>query len=44
MALVKETLKRTQTLQLTFVTTFGVKQNMYSGIVQSQVTLDDLFL
>ena len=22
----------------------GVKQNMYSGIVQSQVTLDDLFL
>jgi len=29
---------------LTLVTTFGVKQNMYSDIVQSEVTLDDLFL
>lgn len=30
-------------LQLTLVTTHGVKQNMYSNQVQSQVTLDDLF-
>ncbi len=37
-------LKNTQTLQLTFITTFGVKHNMYSGIVQSEVTLDDLFV
>ena len=31
------------TLLLTMVTTYGVRQNMYSGIVQSQVLLDDLF-
>ena len=37
-------LKNTQTLQLTFITTFGVKHNIYSGIVQSEVTLDDLFV
>lgn len=43
MALLKETIKKTQTLQLTFVTTFGLKHNIYSGIVQSEVTLDDLF-
>lgn len=43
MALLRESMKKTQTLQLTFVTTFGVKKNMYSGIVQSEVTLDDLF-
>ena len=28
---------------LTFVTTYGLKENMYSGCVQSQVLLDDLF-
>ncbi|MGN1239807.1 MAG: ATP-binding protein [Paludibacteraceae bacterium] len=44
MARVREKLKQTQTLQLTFVTTFGVKPNMYSGIVQSEIVLDDLFL
>lgn len=37
-------LKKTQSLQLTFITTFGVKQNMYSGIVQSEVCMEDLFL
>ena len=26
------------------LTTFGVKQNLYSGIVQNNVTLDDLFI
>ena len=30
-------------LQTTMITTYGVKQGKYSGIVQSQVTLDDLF-
>ena len=30
-------------LHLTFITTCGVKQGMYSGVVQSQVTMDDLF-
>ncbi|MBQ7510331.1 MAG: hypothetical protein IJT53_05445 [Prevotella sp.] len=30
-------------LQITMITTFGVKENSYSSIVQSQVTMDDLF-
>ena len=28
---------------LTFVTSFGVKHNEYAGVVQSEVTMDDLF-
>lgn len=43
METVRQKIKKTQQLHLTFVTTFGVKQNMYSGCVQSNVTLDDLF-
>ena len=27
----------------TFVTTYGLKRNMYSGTVNSEVVLDDLF-
>lgn len=30
-------------LHLTMITTYGVKNNMYSDKVQSQITLDDLF-
>ena len=30
-------------IQIVFVTTYGVESNQYSGIVQKQVTLDDLF-
>jgi len=30
-------------IHLLMLTTFGVKQNQYSGIVQNEVTLDDLF-
>lgn len=30
-------------VHLTYVTTFGVKRNRHSGVVQSEVTLDDLF-
>ena len=33
-----------KTLALTMITTFGVKKNMYGGIVNSQVVLDDLFI
>ena len=33
----------TSACHLTFVTTYGVKRNRHSGIIQSQVTLDDLF-
>ena len=32
-----------KSIQLTMVTTYGVKTNKYSNIVQSQVILDDLF-
>ena len=32
-----------ETLLLTLITAFGVRKDMYSGIVQSQVVLDDLF-
>ena len=31
-------------IHLLMITTFGVKQNKYSGIVQSEITLDDLFV
>lgn len=30
-------------LHLTMITTYGVKRNAHSGIVQSEVTMDDLF-
>lgn len=43
METIRQKLEKTQKLHLTFVTTFGVRQNMYSGLIQSQVTLDDLF-
>lgn len=35
--------KTRKALHRTFVTTYGVKKNMYSGNVQSEVVLDDLF-
>ena len=36
--------KTRKALHQTFVTTYGVKKNMYSGTVQSEVLLDDLFV
>ena len=33
----------TKSLQLVMITTFGVKNNKYSNLIQSQVQLDDLF-
>ncbi len=30
-------------INLTMITTYGVKQNEYAGIVQNEVTIDDLF-
>ena len=36
--------KTNSALHLTMVTTYGVKQNSHSGIVASQVLLDDLFV
>ncbi len=35
--------KTRKALHLTMVTTYGVKSNLYSDMIQSQVTLDDLF-
>lgn len=35
--------KTRKALHLTFVTTYGLKKNIYSGNIQSEVTLDDLF-
>lgn len=31
-------------LHLTMVTTYGTKESMYSGLIQSEVTMDDLFV
>ncbi len=39
----KATLSPRQTVHLTMVTTYGITQGKYSGIVQSQIKLDDLF-
>jgi AAA+ ATPase superfamily predicted ATPase len=35
--------KTRKALHQTFITTYGVKKNMYQAIVQSEVVLDDLF-
>ena len=35
--------KTRKALHQTFITTYGIKQNMYSGNVQSAIVLDDLF-
>lgn len=32
-----------KSLMLTFISTFGVKMNKYSGMVQSEIVMDDLF-
>lgn len=40
----REDSKTKKALQLTMITTYGVKRNMYSNRVQSEVVLDDLFL
>ena len=39
----KSSLSPKQTVHLTMVTTYGVSYGMHSGIVQKQVTLEDLF-
>jgi AAA+ ATPase superfamily predicted ATPase len=41
-AFVRET-KTRKAVHLTMITTYGVKQNEYSGLVQSEVKMDDLF-
>lgn len=39
----KDTLSPKQTVHLTMISTYGVAYGKYSGIVQRQVTMDDLF-
>lgn len=39
----QEELSRRRNVQVTLVTTFGLKRNMYSSRVQRVVTLEDLF-
>lgn len=41
--MLSETLSRKQSLQTVLVTTFGLKQGIYSGVFTRVVTLDDLF-
>ena len=36
--------KTRKALHQTFITTYGLKRNMYSGNIQSEVVLDDLFM
>ena len=38
------TAEKRKSIQLTFITTYGVEQNSHSGIVNNEVTLDDLFI
>lgn len=38
-----EETKTRKSIQLTFVSSYGLQRNMYSGIVQNEVVLDDLF-
>lgn len=42
-SMLSERLMKRQVVHLTFVTANGVKHNEYSGIVQSEIILDDLF-
>lgn len=44
MSLFRRVTKTTKSLANTFVTTFGVKNGKYSGLINSQVTIDDLFV
>ena len=39
----KKTLKARQTVHLTMISTYGIKYGKHSGIVQKQITMDDLF-
>lgn len=35
--------KHRKSIQMVFVSSYGLKRNMYSGLVQRSLTLDDLF-
>ena len=39
----RDTVKTRNAIHLVMVTSFGLKKNSHSGVVQNEVTLDDLF-
>ena len=41
--LFRATTKARKTLHLTMVTTYGLKPNAWSGMIQNDILLDDLF-
>lgn len=43
MEIFREATKSKKALQLVMITTYGVRQNAHSGIMQTQVRMDDLF-
>lgn len=43
MTLIRENVKKKNSIQTTLVTTFGLKQGKYSGIFKRTIVLDDLF-
>ena len=43
MALFREDTHTTKSLVATMVTTFGVARGIHSGVIQSEVLMDDLF-
>ena len=43
MEIFREATKSKKALQLVMITTYGVRQNSHSGIMQAQVRMDDLF-
>lgn len=40
----REHTKTKKTVQIIFISTYGLKQNKYSGLISGQVVLDDLFV
>lgn len=43
-ATVTELTKGKRNPQMTLITTYGLKENQYSGRIQRMVTMDDLFM
>jgi len=39
----KQETKTRKSVYLTFISTFGLKQNEYSGMVQNEILMQDLF-
>ena len=44
MEVFREATKSKKALQIVMITTYGVRKNAHSSIIQSQVKMDDLFM